>query len=561
MTFNPILQMLHNMEGLGYSLREELSFITLPYADDFCVITSDKRKQQKFISLVNSRINSMGMRLKPSKCRSFSISSGRAEDISFYLGEYKIPSIKDEEQKFLGKLLFFTGKPKDTFDLIHSTLREGLERIETTLIRPEYKLWIYKHYFLPSKRFLLTVHTISQTHLSQLDTYTDQFVKKWAGLPKCSTNSVLHMKVGLSIPTISSLYMESHATTYTRTRLLGDAKVNKVLDATIEREGGYVRPFCTTLEVDKVFRSALNRNTVQGEVPSYTGERAKHMQHQFYQEVRENVMVQMRVDEKEKQLEHIKSLAVQGKVLELWAAAENDVTWKSYMFNLKSGTLKFLLNASIDTLPSLANLKRWKKSPSDLCKLCRGRQTSNHVLNICKVGLNTGRFKWRHDNILSYIVSLINTDKYEVYSDLPGYHAMGGGTIPPEIAITGQVPDIVVVNKVTRELEIWELTVPMEENIAKRNLDKNNKYGHFPQDLSANKCKLTCFEISNKGFITDKNHAYLKHFHSFLKTGTKISLFKQNISALAVLGSFHIWLCRSDEEFAVPPFLPPPLHT
>ena len=60
----------------------------------------------------------------------------------------------------------------------------------------------------------------------------------------------------------------------------------------------------------------------------------------------------MRVAEKDKQLLHVKCLAVQGKSLELMATEQNYVTWKSYMFNLKSGTLKFLLHASIETLPS-----------------------------------------------------------------------------------------------------------------------------------------------------------------------------------------------------------------
>ena len=108
-------------------------------------------------------------------------------------------------------------------------------------------------------------------------------------------------------------------------------------------------------------------------------------------------------------------------------------------------------------------------------------------------------------------------------------------------------------------MEIWELTVPLEENIETRNMDKTNKYGHFPQDLAAFNCKVICFEVSNKGFISDKNHATFKHFHSFLKSSCKLSVFKQNISSLAVLGSYHIWLCRNDEDFAVPPFLPPPI--
>ena len=44
--------------------------------------------------------------------------------------------------------------------------------------------------------------------------------------------------------------------------------------------------------------------------------------------------------------------------------------WKSYMFNLKKGTLKFLLNSCLDTLPTKSNLLQWGKSASDLCRLC-----------------------------------------------------------------------------------------------------------------------------------------------------------------------------------------------
>ena len=106
----------------------------------------------------------------------------------------------------------------------------------------------------------LKVHTLTMSHFSLLDTTKYLYAKKWADLPKCSTNSISHMKEGLHIHAISSLYMESHSASYTRTRLLGDFKVNQMIDATLEREEGYVRSFCTTLEVDKVYRGALNHN-------------------------------------------------------------------------------------------------------------------------------------------------------------------------------------------------------------------------------------------------------------------------------------------------------------
>ena len=44
-------------------------------------------------------------------------------------------------------------------------------------------------------------------------------------------------------------------------------------------------------------------------------------------------------------MEKVKALAVQGKTLELAAAESTDFTWKSFLYDLRKGTLKFLANA------------------------------------------------------------------------------------------------------------------------------------------------------------------------------------------------------------------------
>ena len=74
--FNPILQHLQENSKFGYQLGEE-KFITLPYADDFCLITTDKRTHQRILNQINENIKSLGMKIKPSKCRSFTIRGGK----------------------------------------------------------------------------------------------------------------------------------------------------------------------------------------------------------------------------------------------------------------------------------------------------------------------------------------------------------------------------------------------------------------------------------------------------------------------------------------------------
>ena len=63
----------------------------------------------------------------------------------------------------------------------------------------------------------------SNSHLKKLDTFTDKFVKKWTGLSPCATNAALHLKPGLDITSISTLYKTTMTQSYTRIRILGDS--------------------------------------------------------------------------------------------------------------------------------------------------------------------------------------------------------------------------------------------------------------------------------------------------------------------------------------------------
>ena len=121
--------------------------------------------------------------LKPSKCRSFSIQSGKPAVVPFYIDDKPIPSITYEEQKFIGKVIFFSGKSKDTFNYLHGTFKEKLSHIENAQIRGENKMWIYEKYFLLSVRFFLTVHDFNVTNEEKLDALTHRYLKNGLRCP------------------------------------------------------------------------------------------------------------------------------------------------------------------------------------------------------------------------------------------------------------------------------------------------------------------------------------------------------------------------------------------
>ena len=149
-------------------------------------------------------------------------------------------------------------------------------------------------------------------------------------------------------------------------------------------------------------------NTVQGEIPAFSGyNNCDRDRNKFNTEIKEQIKTSLLVQNQERWSDHVKHLVLQGRFLEIAEAEKEDMIWKSYMFDLKQGTLKFLLNACIDTLPTAANLQRWKKSTTDQCKLCRARETTCHILNNCPVSLQNGIYLWRHNNIVNYVMKLL----------------------------------------------------------------------------------------------------------------------------------------------------------
>ena len=110
--------------------------------------------------------------------------------------------------------------------MVKDTFVKGIEKIGEAMVRNEFKLWMYTNYLLPSKRFLLTIHTLTDTQLKYLDTLTDKAIKSWAGLPPSATNALIHMPEGLDVKSISEMYKEVHTVSHTRTRLKGNHIVN-----------------------------------------------------------------------------------------------------------------------------------------------------------------------------------------------------------------------------------------------------------------------------------------------------------------------------------------------
>ena len=106
--------------------------------------------------------------------------------------------------------------------------------------------------------------------------------------------------------------------------------------------------------------------------------------------------------------EKVGSYVMQGDYLALHMEEQSCLTWRSFLWGIPQGVLKFAINAGINTLPSADNLKRWGKRVRDRCGFCGNVQTLMHILSGCSVALDQGRFTWRHDSVLRTIITFIH---------------------------------------------------------------------------------------------------------------------------------------------------------
>ena len=208
-------------------------------------------------------------------------------------------------------------------------------------------MWIYQKYFLPSIRFFLTVHEITETHLTMLDNMCNKSIRKWTGVPRSGTNLVFHMQQGLGIHTIKALYEETHAINHTAMRLKGDKTVNAALDNAVARESLLVRKRSSVVRAEKTHMNALNVLYDNGEAPSFHNDNHHREKSQVLGVVKRKVKSVVNASTLESNTRHLDTLFKQGEFLKLAQEDKKDPIGKSFIWNLKSGTAKFLLNSTI----------------------------------------------------------------------------------------------------------------------------------------------------------------------------------------------------------------------
>ena len=119
--------------------------------------------------------------------------------------------------------------------------------------------------------------------------------------------------------------------------------------------------------------------------------------------------------------------------------------------------------------------------------------------------------------------------------------------------VTTLKPDLVIIDRQRKSLEIFELTVPGETRISTAHNLKFQKYQHFCSDINTYKVSVIPFEIgSHTAYVSRENIENLNKLHKFCKIDLELKSFKKNIPAITVLGSYFLFNNRNIETWHTP---------
>lgn len=470
----------------------------------------------------------------------------------------EIDSVIEKPLKFLGSEVCGLNTPSAMFASTFEKLKQKLENIDKSTLRGEFKTKIYARYALPSLRFYFSVHQLHQGHEDKLDNLARSYLKKWLGIQKHGvTDTAIFHPYMLNIKTPSQVYNEAHAGSYAIVRSKGDEIVNHALDSRLERESRWTRKHSTVVSMQEMWKYNIEEGRLQAtqEEDTYTTKmkNALHAKKAMQSSVKSKSICDWNTK--------VQKLTFQGDFLKLLMDEKENVTWQSISNNIPKGVLSFSLKACSNGLNTPDNLKRWGIRQTDKCELCKCRSSLEHILNWCPVALNEGRFTWRHNSVLNHFAITIkknSNQSIEILADLPSLW-LNGGTIPPDILTTSFRPDLVLINRNQKKIELLELTCSFEKNIEAAHIRKAKKYNDLKVDLEKAGwlVQLIPFEVGSRGQITKRNRNAL--INVLKRNQIKVNnnqLFK-DLSKISLLCSYSVFQAHCVPTWRDPPYLHP----
>mgnify|MGYP001794852232 FL=1 len=517
------------MNYLGYVYDESsVPRNWLQFADDTAIITSIPEDNQLLLNLFSKWSIWADFDPRVDKCHAFGIKKYATSAIQYQpyllICNRQIPAIKQNESfEYLGKAFNY----EMSFETSKKELMEKIENIISTTdrlpIHPISKLKIINQYMHSKMKWPLSIYKFSETWLrSNCDSLITRYIRKWFNIHP--GGNLDHMRLsykdfGLKLELISDVAKSCQLTVR---HLLKTSQSQEIKNL-------YTLGSHRNIKIDSILENVPSNDISlkQKSKKKMKDEKEGKIWKDFLNLKKENIIIKFLKD-------HVSSSMT--------------VRWQNISSKLPKNIFSFCRRGLILALPTNSNLKTWNTIPSNTCSLCKEKsETQHHILNNCIVAVNQGRYNWRHDSILNTLfhhLSVLLTNGYRIYIDLPGYNSSS-------CLFKSYRPDIVIVKDNTAV--VIELTVCFETNLIKSRKYKQDRYKNIKNNIINQNMsiKLFCFEVSSIGFISKE----VDEFNKWLVRNKidRDKMFKKCIET-AIRASYYIFN-RRNKEWTYPKLL------
>jgi hypothetical protein len=638
--FNLLLDFLQPLKKSGYLFKDcgVISF-EKAYADDLALITKTAAENQVALDRMVVWLDWTGtMKAKPKKCiatafRQFkrgtkSINNFKPYHDTVYslynpclkikghlVGFIMDPSkgpFKDEHFKFLGRWIPGDLDEIQVKEKVLSEFRSYISLIDNSKLSGLLKIWLYQHFLLAKLAWSFLIHDFCMSFAKEkLQPIATRTLKKWAGIFRSADVGLLYRsrsRFGLGLTSILLHFKKMQVVKCLLLKHSVDDDVKRLLERKVQKEA----PF-------------RNRNHTVWRATHLLSEVETVAQHQFQfqsssnhcglgfgnfrsklspKEYRDSCVSAVSILDAEQYWSHAHQLPLQG-VWTHWFDCTRplDFSWNTLIYGPGKRIISFLLNASINSLPTPDMLKLMKYRETCECVLCGAVQcTLFHILAGCDIALTSKRYTWRHDSVLLTIRSFLE-ERLRIQNNsscapisVPhiskSFHSANSKPIrkgssvkqssnllstandwellvdldhakivfPPEIYPTNQRPDIIIWSRKKKSVILIELTCPAEENISASNVKKLARYDDLQAHvrIRAWSCVTMAIEAGARGFVAKSMH------NCFRKLGfsfSKASSMCKAVSSVVARCSYYIWMSRNNKQWCKNVLLTPMLIT
>ena len=172
------------------------------------------------------------MKFKAKKSRSCTIIKGKVKEIYYRIAGERIPTVKEETVKSLGRWYEDGLSDRHKGMEIYRQVEDGLKSINQTNLSDKYKVWRLQYGLYPRLQWSLMMYEVGASRVERIEQRCSVYIRKWLKLPKTINSTALYGKkqqLTLPIPSIFEEYKAGKVRTVMMLRYSKDEKISDII--------------------------------------------------------------------------------------------------------------------------------------------------------------------------------------------------------------------------------------------------------------------------------------------------------------------------------------------